>query len=267
MAKSGEIDYLKNLSPADVWHAVHKPFSDDNCAGYLFNMGAVFSLLPTRPARLLDLGCGTGWTSIFFARAGYEVVGADIAPDMIHHADQMRYQAGLDNLRFVVSDYEELAFANESDAVVFYYSLHHALDEGLAVRKAFQALRPGGRCITSEPGEGHEEYEGTRAAVRRFGVTEKDMPPAKIIELGRRAGFTSFEIFPHGFNNLLFDYRTEPVPAPVVRNPIKGLLHRFVRLCLRLDRVTYESTVFRYRHMARQRRALYRNGGLVLMVK
>src|SRR5205814_1081188 len=35
MAKSGEIDYLKNLSPADVWHAVHKPFSDDNCAGYL----------------------------------------------------------------------------------------------------------------------------------------------------------------------------------------------------------------------------------------
>src|SRR5947207_10528269 len=72
MAKSGEIDYLKNLSPADVWHAVHKPFSDDNCAGYLFNMGAVFSLLPPRPARLLDLGCGTGWTSIFFARAGYD---------------------------------------------------------------------------------------------------------------------------------------------------------------------------------------------------
>src|SRR5262249_45304391 len=136
MAKSGEIDYLKNLSPADVRHAVHKPFSDENCAGYLFNMGAVFSLLPPRPARLLDLGCGTGWTSIFFARAGYEVVGADIAPDMIEHARAMGRQAGLDNLRFVVSDYEELPFANEFDAVVFYDSLHHAIDEGLAVRKA-----------------------------------------------------------------------------------------------------------------------------------
>ena len=35
MAKSGEIDYLKNLSPADVWHAVHKPFSDPGRARYL----------------------------------------------------------------------------------------------------------------------------------------------------------------------------------------------------------------------------------------
>jgi len=31
-------------------------------------------------ARLLDLGCGTGYTSAQLARAGYEVVGVDLSP-------------------------------------------------------------------------------------------------------------------------------------------------------------------------------------------
>jgi SAM-dependent methyltransferase len=268
MAKSGEIDYLKNHSPEGVWHAVHKPFSDKDCAGYLFSMGAVFSLLPPRPARLLDLGCGTGWTSLFYARAGYEVVGADIAPDMIHHAEQMRREARLDNVRFVVSDYEEMPFTNEFDGVVFHDALHHAVDEELAVRRAFQALRPGGCCLTVEPGEGHHNSEHAREAVRRFGVTEKDMPPAKIIDLGRRTGFRSFRVYPRISDNFLVDYHTEPAPAwSAARNPFKGLFHRLLRFCLRLDRGAYEATVFRYRHLAGLRRTLYRDGGIVLMVK
>ena len=39
--------------------------------------------LPDPPARILDMGCGGGWTSIFFAKRGYEVVGQDISQDMI----------------------------------------------------------------------------------------------------------------------------------------------------------------------------------------
>src|SRR5207244_11070644 len=87
MAKSGEIDYLKNLGAAGVWHAANKPFSDPGCGRYLAELGAILALLPPPPARLLDLGCGTGWTSVFFARAGYDVVGVDLAPDMIAHAE------------------------------------------------------------------------------------------------------------------------------------------------------------------------------------
>src|SRR4051812_12260629 len=98
MAKSGEINYLKNLDQAGVWHAVHKPFSDPDCARYLAEMAAVLALLPPPPARLLDLGCGTGWTSVFFARAGYEVVGLDIAPDMVEQAEANRARAELDGL-------------------------------------------------------------------------------------------------------------------------------------------------------------------------
>src|SRR6516164_2425848 len=106
MAKQGERDYLKKLNADSVRHAVNKPFSDPDCGSYLMEIGAIMTLLPPPPARLLDVGCGTGWTSLFFARRGYEVVGVDIAPDMIHHANENKQRAQLDNVRFLVCDYE-----------------------------------------------------------------------------------------------------------------------------------------------------------------
>ena len=228
MAKSGEIAYLRNLGEAGIWHAAHKPFSDPGCARYLAEMGALLALLPPPPARLLDLGCGTGWTSVFFARAGYEVVGVDLAPDMIEQAEANRARAGLDGLRFAVSDYEELAFEQAFDCVVFYDALHHAVDEAAAVACACRALRAGGVCVTSEPGEGHHLSPEACAAVRRYHVTEKEMPPRRIIELARAAGFTGFRVYPHAFDLHHNLYRRNPeLVAPGHRRPLwlKRLLY------------------------------------------
>src|SRR5438552_716108 len=130
MPKQGEIDYVKNIGAEAVRHAFNKPFSDPECGRYLLDLGAVFSLLPPLPARVLDVGVGTGWTSVFLARRGYDVVGQDIAPDMIALAESNREQAGVTSLHFVVGDYEQLPFVEEFDAVLFYDALHHAEDEG-----------------------------------------------------------------------------------------------------------------------------------------
>jgi SAM-dependent methyltransferase len=81
--KSGEIDYLKNLGPHGSQGAFDKPFSDVTRPKNLVDMGVVLALLPQPPARILDLGCGTGWTSWFLAKSGFDVVRQDIAPDMI----------------------------------------------------------------------------------------------------------------------------------------------------------------------------------------
>src|SRR5215217_5168696 len=105
MAKQHEIEYARRMN-AD--HAANKPFSDGDCGRNLIRLGTALALLPPPPARLLDLGCGTGWTSRFFARAGYEVVGADIAPEMIRVATELRDRDGPSNLAFHVSDYEHL---------------------------------------------------------------------------------------------------------------------------------------------------------------
>jgi SAM-dependent methyltransferase len=200
MAKEGEIAYLRLLGEAGVRHAANKPFSDQNCHAYLMELGAIMALLPPPPASLLDIGCGTGWTSAFFARRGYDVVGVDIADDMIAQANLNKQRQQLANLHFRVADYEDLAFSEEFDCAVFYDSLHHAVDEQAAICMAYRSLRPGGVCITSEPGRGHHKKSVALGCIENFNVTEKDMPLRKIFALGKRAGFTQFRAFPHAID-------------------------------------------------------------------
>jgi SAM-dependent methyltransferase len=197
VAKQGEIDYLKNLDEAEVRHAVNKPFSDDACEVLLMEIGAVMALLPRPPARVLDIGCGAGWTSLFLARRGYEVVGLDISADMVAHAEACRSRWELDNVRFEAGDYETVRFEAEFDAALFFDSLHHAIDERAALEMAFRALKRDGRCVASEPGVGHAEAEVSIQAREKYDVTEKDMPPWRIIEIGRQVGFRTFRTYPH----------------------------------------------------------------------
>jgi SAM-dependent methyltransferase len=220
MPKQGEIDYLKNFGEAGVAHAVDKPFSDDEFSKHLIDLGVVASLLPPLPARVLDLGCGSGWTSCFLAKRGYQVVGQDIAPDMIELArrNQRRYQIG-DNLSFLVADYEETEFADEFDGAIFFDALHHAVDEEAALRTAYRALRPGGVCITSEPGEGHSCNPHTLEAVERFHVTEKDMPIHRIIQVGKKVGFKEFHSFPHLSQWASVMHRPSSVSGPMQSVP------------------------------------------------
>lgn len=213
MAKQDEVEYAWRMSAE---HAANKPFSDGDCGRNLIRLGTLFTLLPPPPARLLDLGCGTGWTSRFFARAGYAVVGVDIAPEMIRLATEGRDADRAANLSFAVSDYENLAYRDEFDCAVFFDSLHHADDERLAVRRAFEALKPGGVCLADEPGEGHSRSEDSLAAVAKYGVTEKDMPPAHVVALGREAGFAAFRVFPHAheLERAVYTDRAAPVADP-----------------------------------------------------
>jgi SAM-dependent methyltransferase len=152
MPKAGEITYLQLAGEASIEHATNKPFSDERCGQFLIALGAIRMRLPPPPARLLDLGCGTGWTSCLFAKMGYDVVGQDIAPDMIHYANVNKQRYQTPNVRFTVCDYEDMQFADEFDGAVFFDCLHHAEDERLALKMVYRALRPGGICVTHEPG-------------------------------------------------------------------------------------------------------------------
>lgn len=207
MPKQGEIDYVAKLAPAEIAHVLNKPFSDAKCGQYLMDVGLILSLLPSPPARLLDLGVGPGWTSLLFAQRGYDVVGVDLAPAMIELARENQVRAGVTNLQFLVGDYETLAEQPSFDIAVFYDALHHAEDEERALAAVWLALKAGGVCVTAEPGAEHGSDAGAQAAVARFGVTEKSMPPRRIIEIGRRVGFTSFAVY------------ERPAPKLLLRSP------------------------------------------------
>lgn len=195
MPKRGEMNYVRLLGEGGVRHAVDKPFSDEVCGRYLADLGLVMGLLPPPPARVLDLGIGTGWTTVFLARRGYQAVGQDISPDMIELANRNRDRYAASSASFVVQDYEQMAYREEFDAALFYDALHHAEDERLALGAVYAALKRGGICLTVEPGEGHGTSAGARFAAEKYGVTEKDMPPHHVIAVGRAIGFRQFRVY------------------------------------------------------------------------
>ena len=211
MPKAGEITYLAKLGAAGRAHALNKPFSDPLCWRYMMDFGAILSLLPAPPARVLDLGAGSGWTSVFLARRGYDVVAQDIAEDMIELGLENKRRFALENLDFVQGDYESLAFKEEFDCATFYDALHHAEDERPAIASVYRALKVGGVCVTLEPGEGHAAHPSSLEVAQKFGVTERDMPPHLIMAAGRAAGFREFEVFPPP--TLFFPNPPEP-PVP-----------------------------------------------------
>ncbi|MGA9340765.1 MAG: class I SAM-dependent methyltransferase [Rhodanobacteraceae bacterium] len=196
MAKQGEIDYIAKIGPSGAAHAQGKPFSDPGCGGMLVDIGSLFMVLPAPPARVLDLGCGSGWTSALLARRGYQVVGQDIAPDMIALARGNLAAVGAGSLEFVVSDYESLTFRDEFDAALFYDALHHAQDPLAALAGAYRALKLGGMLVTLEPGSGHAHTEAAKHAVSQYDVTERDMPPRTVVALAREVGFRSARVHP-----------------------------------------------------------------------
>ncbi len=219
MPKQGEISYLKNIGKECLDHASKKPFSDANCGRYLMDRGAIFQLLPPPPAKLLDLGCGTGWTSYIFAKRGYDITAQDISPDMIDYANKNKAKEGLQNVNFIVSGYEDINFDSEFDCAVFYDSLHHAVDEEAALRMVYKALKPGGICVAVEPGKGHDKNETSREAVKKYNVTEKEMHPGKVSKISREIGFSSQRILPRiiDIGNAFYDRPDRPILRSVFR--------------------------------------------------
>ena len=92
--------------------------------------------------RVLDLGCGTGRHTALFANRGYEVVGVDRSPEMLHLA-----QPGA-HARFVQGDITTLQLGEQFDAVLIMFAVLGYLTENASVEAALNAarrhLRPGG---------------------------------------------------------------------------------------------------------------------------
>jgi SAM-dependent methyltransferase len=200
MATEAEIHYVANLAAmlnvssqeVDRYLSL-KPFIDPARSTYLLDIAQVMKLLPPPPARLLDLGCGSGWTSELFARSGYDVLGVDIAPEMIRIARRRMTESLA--LSFEVRDYDATIAHGAFDAVVLYDALHHAQNEGSVIAHAFRSLKDGGIFISIEPGVGHSTSKETLDIVAKLGTTEKDMPFERQAPLLHAAGFSSVRQF------------------------------------------------------------------------
>ena len=103
--------------------------------------------LPTPPARVADLGCGTGTLTLLLAEAGHRVTGVDFSPAMVERA---RAKTGR-LAEVVVGDAADPPLSGAAYDVVLCRHVLWALRDPVAVLRRWSGLlRPGGRIVLVE---------------------------------------------------------------------------------------------------------------------
>jgi SAM-dependent methyltransferase len=105
--------------------------------------------LPQPPARIADLGCGTGTLSVLLGQSGYEVDGVDFSPRMVELA--RRKALGLVGLRFVQADAFDPPLPERSyDVVLCRHVLWAMPDPAVALARWKRLLTSTGRLVLVE---------------------------------------------------------------------------------------------------------------------
>lgn len=100
---------------------------------------------PVRGLRVLDVGCGLGVFSLYFAFQGATVYAIDISREALLSFN------GSHNLFKILAPAEFLPFKDCSVDVIYGAAVLHHLDIPLAAKEFYRVLRPGGQCFFYEP--------------------------------------------------------------------------------------------------------------------
>jgi ubiquinone/menaquinone biosynthesis C-methylase UbiE len=109
----------------------------------------VRSLGITEGLKVLDLGCGDGTTALPAARLGADVLGVDIASNLVEAGNQRAGDAGLTNCRFQEGDASNLYELRDHkfDLVVSMFGAMFAPKPFDVAREVVRGTRPGGRIV------------------------------------------------------------------------------------------------------------------------
>jgi 2-polyprenyl-3-methyl-5-hydroxy-6-metoxy-1,4-benzoquinol methylase len=106
--------------------------------------------LPPAPARVLDMGCGTGSLGVIAAELGHEVTGVDLSPRMLARARAKAKSSG-QSLSLVVMDAARPAAAPEQhDAILCRHLLWTLPQPAEVMARWTELLRPCGRLVLIE---------------------------------------------------------------------------------------------------------------------
>ncbi|MFC6288114.1 class I SAM-dependent methyltransferase [Nocardioides sp. GCM10027113] len=109
-------------------------------------------LLPPAPARVADLGCGTGTLSLLLAEEGHDVDGVDFSPEMLRHAREKAASSPTSGrVDFALGDAAEPPLdACAYDVVLSRHVLWAMPDAAAALTRWIDLLAPEGRLVLVE---------------------------------------------------------------------------------------------------------------------
>jgi SAM-dependent methyltransferase len=169
------------------------------------------------PARVADVACGTGWSSIAMAQA-YPAIGVDgfdLDPDAIAAARGHAEEAGVaDRVRFAVGDASDPARRGRYDLVTILEALHDMSRPVQALRVVRGMLADGGTVVVADelvedefvvPAPAQDRYAYGWSVVSclpsamgdpQTAATGTVMRPATLRRYAAEAGFGAVEVLP-----------------------------------------------------------------------
>jgi 2-polyprenyl-3-methyl-5-hydroxy-6-metoxy-1,4-benzoquinol methylase len=169
------------------------------------------------PARVADVGCGTGWSSISMAKAYPRITvdGFDLDPDVVVAARANAAQAGVaDRVRFSVADASAQSGDGRYDLVTIFEALHDMARPVDALRAARAMLSDAGSMLVADELVG-DEFTAPASVLDRYSygwsvvsclpavmgdpataATGAVMRPATLRRYATEAGFGATEVLP-----------------------------------------------------------------------
>lgn len=100
---------------------------------------------------VLDVACGPGIISCFFAKRVHHVTGLDFVPAMLERARRYQDEQQVANVTWQLGSSTDLPFTEGAfDCAVTRFSFHHFLDPQTAIKEMERVVKPGGTVVVCD---------------------------------------------------------------------------------------------------------------------
>lgn len=138
-------DWARSIDVNDVY--VKESFE---AVSALENRAAMSHLGDAADKRILDLGCGAGEASVYFALKGADVYSVDISDEMLKKTRQLAQHHGVE-IKTFQTPVETLEFEDNYFDFIYGSSILHHADLHLTIKEAVRVLKKDGKAAFIEP--------------------------------------------------------------------------------------------------------------------
>lgn len=106
-----------------------------------------------KKGKILEIGCGNGRDSLFFACSGFNITGIDVAPEAISlcnkkRADSVKKQITIKSkIKFLVADAENLPFEDKSFVAAYSIAVLHSTDLEKSLKELARVIKKNGLAL------------------------------------------------------------------------------------------------------------------------